>query len=191
MLQTTAPYPSLSFLTVNILLLSKQRSHHWYMTIKLLIKTNINRTLFGFHPFYIHAFLCSRNHITFSFPVSLVSSCLGQFFSLSFFITSTVLRNTGQVSRRMGFPGGSGGKEPNCQHRRRKRCRFDPWAGKLSDRRAWLPTPVFLPGESHGQRSLVGYSPRGGRVGHSWRDLEHMHIQENISQFVLIWCFSH
>jgi len=31
----------------------------------------------------------------------------------------------------------------------------DPW------KRAWLPTPVFLPGESHGQRSLVGYSPWG------------------------------
>ena len=36
-----------------------------------------------------------------------------------------------------------------------KRHRFDPW------RRKWQPTPVFLPGESHGQRSLAGYSPRG------------------------------
>ena len=40
--------------------------------------------------------------------------------------------------------------------------RFDPWVGKISWRRKWQPTPVFLPGESHGQRSLVGYSPRGG-----------------------------
>jgi len=40
-----------------------------------------------------------------------------------------------------------------------KRCRFDPWVGKTPWRRAWQPTPVFLPGESHGQRSLVGYSP--------------------------------
>ena len=40
------------------------------------------------------------------------------------------------------------------------RCRFNPWVGKrLPWRRAWQPTPVFLPGESHGQRSLVGYSP--------------------------------
>ena len=38
---------------------------------------------------------------------------------------------------------------------------FDPWFGKIPWRRAWPPTPVFLPGESHGQRSLVGYSPRG------------------------------
>ena len=38
---------------------------------------------------------------------------------------------------------------------------FDPWVGKIPWRRAWQPTPVFLPRESHGQRSLVGYSPRG------------------------------
>ena len=35
---------------------------------------------------------------------------------------------------------------------------FDTWVGKIPWRRAWQPTPVFLPGESHGQRSLVGYS---------------------------------
>ena len=39
---------------------------------------------------------------------------------------------------------------------------FDPWVGKILWRRKWQPTPVFLPGESHGQRSLVGYS-RWGR----------------------------
>ena len=38
---------------------------------------------------------------------------------------------------------------------------FDPWVGKIPRRRAWQPTPVFLPGESCGQRSLVGYSPWG------------------------------
>ena len=35
----------------------------------------------------------------------------------------------------------------------------DPWVGKIPWRRKWLLTPVFLPGEFHGQRSLVGYSP--------------------------------
>ena len=39
--------------------------------------------------------------------------------------------------------------------------RFNPWVGKIPWRRKWQPTPVFLPGESHGQRSLVGFSPRG------------------------------
>ena len=38
---------------------------------------------------------------------------------------------------------------------------FNPWVGKISWRREWLPTPVFLPGKSHGQRSPVDYSPRG------------------------------
>ena len=39
--------------------------------------------------------------------------------------------------------------------------RFDPWVGKIPWRRAWQPTPVFLPEESHRQRSLVGYRPQG------------------------------
>ena len=37
--------------------------------------------------------------------------------------------------------------------------RFDPWVGKIPWKRAWQPSPVFLSEESHGQRSLVGYSP--------------------------------
>ena len=53
------------------------------------------------------------------------------------------------------------GKEAIGQCRRRKRHRFNPWIGKILWRRAWQPTPVFLPGESHGQRSLVGYCPWG------------------------------
>ena len=59
------------------------------------------------------------------------------------------------------FPGGISGKEPACQCKRCKRRRFNPWAGKIPWRRTWQPTPVFLPGESHGQGSLVGYSPWG------------------------------
>ena len=38
---------------------------------------------------------------------------------------------------------------------------FNPWVGKIPWRRKWQPTPVFLPGESHERRSLVGYSPWG------------------------------
>ena len=52
-------------------------------------------------------------------------------------------------------------KEPTCQCRRYKRYRFDPWVGKITCRRAWQPTPIFLLGKSHGQMSLVGYSPWG------------------------------
>ena len=59
-----------------------------------------------------------------------------------------------------GFPGASG-KELTCQCRRHKRYGFDPWVGKMPWRRKWQPSAVFFPGESHGQRSLVGYSPWG------------------------------
>ena len=61
-----------------------------------------------------------------------------------------------------GFPGGTGGKGPTCQCREHKRHKFNPWVQKTPWRRAWQPTPAFLPGEAlHGQRSLVGCSPWG------------------------------
>ena len=59
----------------------------------------------------------------------------------------------------MGFTGISAGKEAACQCRRRKRGGFDPWVWKISWRRKWQPTPGFLPGKSHRQQSLAGYSP--------------------------------
>ena len=63
-------------------------------------------------------------------------------------------------------------KNPLPRQERCKRHGFDPWVGKILWRRAWQPTQVFLPGESHGQKSLAGYSPRGSqRVGHNWSDL--------------------
>ena len=59
------------------------------------------------------------------------------------------------------FPGGTRTKEPAWQCRRHKRRGFDPSVGKIPWRRAWQRTPVFLPGESHGQRSLAGHSSWG------------------------------
>ena len=58
-----------------------------------------------------------------------------------------------------GFPGGLV-VESACQCKRR---RFDPWVRKIPWRRKWHLTPVFLPGKSHGQRSLAGYSPWGSK----------------------------
>ena len=52
------------------------------------------------------------------------------------------------------------GKETTWQSRR---CEFDLWVGKIPWRRAWLPTPVFLPGEFHGQRSLTANSTWGSK----------------------------
>ena len=42
-----------------------------------------------------------------------------------------------------------------------QRPRFDPWVGKIPWRREWQLSPVFRPGECHGQRNLAGYSPWG------------------------------
>ena len=49
-----------------------------------------------------------------------------------------------------------------------RKTRFNPWVRKISWRRKWQLTLVFLPGKSHGWSSLVGYSPWGGRVRHYW-----------------------
>ena len=59
----------------------------------------------------------------------------------------------------LGFPGGSVVKKSTCQYRRFRRHGFDPWIRKTLWRRKWQPTPVLLPGVSHGQRRLVGHSP--------------------------------
>ena len=61
----------------------------------------------------------------------------------------------------MGFPGGSDDKESACQCRR---LGFNSWVGKIPWRRVWLPTPVFLPGQSRGQRNLAGYISWGSKV---------------------------
>ena len=61
----------------------------------------------------------------------------------------------------LGLPRWDSGEESACQCWWYRRHGFDPWVRKIPWRRKWQPTPVFLPGESHGQRSLVGYSPWG------------------------------
>ena len=63
------------------------------------------------------------------------------------------------------FPGGTSGKDthpnPHRQCRQCKRPKFDPWVEKIPWRMKWQPAPVFMPGESHGQRNLVGNRPWG------------------------------
>ena len=59
-------------------------------------------------------------------------------------------------SLRHGLPRWLSGRESACQCRRQG---FNPRVGKIPCRRKWQPAPVFLSGEPHGQRSLVGYSP--------------------------------
>ena len=63
-----------------------------------------------------------------------------------------------QHSTMWGFLDGSDGKDSTCNERDP---RFNPWVRKFPWRRNWQPTPVFLPGEFHRQRSLAGYSSWG------------------------------
>ena len=58
--------------------------------------------------------------------------------------TSSAFLLEGPLSLALRFisiPGGTGDKEPICQCRRRRRCGFDPWVGRIPWRRAWQPTP--------------------------------------------------
>ena len=59
------------------------------------------------------------------------------------------------------FRGGTVVKNLPTKAGRHKRCSFYPWVRKISWNRKWQPIPVFLPGKSHGWRSLAGYSPWG------------------------------
>ena len=83
-----------------------------------------------------------------------------------------------------GFPGGAYGKESASQCRRCRRSCFHPWVGKIPQRRKWKPTPVFLPGGSHGQRTLARYSPQGCRVRHDRSNLAHTDLVGFVSEEV-------
>ena len=73
-----------------------------------------------------------------------------------------------------GFPVGSDSKSIWLQCRKP---RLNPWVRKTPWRRKWQLTPVFLPGKSHGWRSLVGYSPWGRRESDS-TEWHHFHFSQ-------------
>ena len=78
-----------------------------------------------------------------------------------------------------GFPGGASGENPAVQCRR-LRDKFDPWVRKIPWRREGQPSPVSLPGESHGQRSLAGFKRSIGlqrSQRHDWSELAHMYYK--------------
>ena len=82
-----------------------------------------------------------------------------------------------------GFPSGSDSKESAYST---GGPRFDPWVVKIPWRREWLPTPLFLPGEFHRQRSLAGYSPWGHKELDTTeqRTLSHSQYPNEISAIV-------
>ena len=83
----------------------------------------------------------------------------------------------GLITMRTGVPGGASGKVPAWQCRRCKRWGFDPWVRKIP----WQPTPVFLPGESHGQRSLASYGPWGHKEPDATEATKHCMHNEGLS----------
>ena len=79
----------------------------------------------------------------------------------------------------------------------KRRLGFDPWVGKIPWRRKWQFTPVFLPGESNGQRSLAGYSPESrkelNRSEHAHPHKLYYRKQYSLKNFVMqmeyIFCY--
>ena len=70
-------------------------------------------------------------------------------------INTLYILNSPNILSIMGFPGGTRGKESVCWCRKHKGCEFDLWVGKIPWKSAWQPSLIFLPRESHGQRSLM------------------------------------
>ena len=101
------------------------------------------------------------------------------FFKFHFFVSTYHQKLSNCLIDTSGFLGCANGKGSTCQCRRRG---FDPWVGKIPWRRAWQPTPVFLPGESHGHRSLAGYSPPG-RQESDTAEHTHTHTHRHMCDF--------
>ena len=99
---------------------------------------------------------------------------------LSNFLNPQWQRNT-DLFELLGFPRWLSGKESACQW---GRWGFSPWIGKIPWRGKWQPTPLFLPGKSHGQRSLAGYSPWGGKELDTTEATEHAKLLNNSLLFL-------
>ena len=88
----------------------------------------------------------------------------------------------------LGFLGGTGCKERTYLPIQEM---FNPWVGKSPWRRAWQSIPVFLPGEFHGQRSFVGYSPWGCIQSDTTEQLTHTHnLREQLFWGITVWYVS-
>ena len=82
-----------------------------------------------------------------------------------------------------GFLSGTSGKQPAYQCRGHKRCGFDPWVRKIPWRRAWQPTPVFLPGEPHGRGTWWDVVHR---VTESWTRLKLLSTHAHMRVLVIV-----
>ena len=115
-------------------------------------------------------FLCDGVQSLLSISKLTTCSCL-----LCKWISELLIR----VTILLGLPRWLSGKESICQCRRPW---LDPWVRKITWRRKWLSIPVFLPGESYGQRSLVGNSPWGPKESDMTEQLN-LHFQHPLASF--------
>ena len=104
---------------------------------------------------------------------TLVPCIAGRFVSIWEFITS-----------KLGFPEDTSAKESTSQY---KRCGVSPWVCKIPWRRKWHPTPVFLPGYTHGQRRLLGFSPWGCKEQQRAEHLQIVTITVNVRHVTFQW----
>ena len=85
----------------------------------------------------------------------------------------------------------SNDKESACQHRRHE---FDPWVRKIPWRKKWQPTPIFLPGKSHRQRSLACCSPWGCKESDTAEQLTLPKVLTdfwNKKQLLIVWSITY
>ena len=134
-------------------------------------------------------------------------SCCSTHSLLSSFHNLSILLNTESSIFALDFPfnlkycssGGCNGRESAYQCRRHKRHGLDPCIKKILWSRKWQPTPVFLPGKPHGERSLVDCSPWGcNGVRHDWANkyTDSLHgVEESLLSSLLVsssqWFWSH
>ena len=104
--------------------------------------------------------MCSHLRSTFTHPLFSEKAFLKAFLKPEILLQQWVMkeRDLNAIPDSLGPPRWLSGKEFACQCRR---FGFSPWIRKIPWRRKWQPTLIFLPGKFQGQRSLVGYSPRG------------------------------
>ena len=131
-------------------------------------------------------FTCARPHIMTELPFWLFSllACSPSRKSWKFVRGVCVFTNPRHVSRASqvalvvkNLPANAG----DMRHG------FYSWLRKIPWRRAWQPTAACLPGESHGQRSLAGYSPWGHRIGHDWSNLaQHITSLKQTSEWLVL-----
>ena len=125
-----------------------------YICLYLYLHINIKQVLhIIWHIYYyiINIYTCKITAWAFSYSTNKAKVCL--------WVSSICGRERWFLPVCHVHSGGASGKEPTCQCRRPKRHGFHPLVWKIPWRRKWQPTPAFLLGESHEQRSPVGYSP--------------------------------